>query len=369
MCGGCRRHQVSCNYEDRSPGRTLEDREASNTGTSSTRATSSARTDISGIGSSDSLESRERRLLELRLLHQYSTKTCFHISVNPESDPVALEIWQTAVPSVAFKNHALLYSLYALAALHLAKTEPHNKETLETYRDYLDQAVREHNNDVTNLSGVNADAVCLTSNMVRLAAFAVIQERELIPYTPPAQWLRMTRGGADVHKAAWQWIEFDEASISMRLLRNWPVAIDPEALYTEEHQQGLLHLLHRSQDNQATELWGADVQEAYAGAISVIGSTLKAIVAQERRTNTFRRLVVFPMLIPERYMELVLEMRPRALVILAHFFFLLARFTDVLWIGDTGPREVSGIKTILSAEWLDMLNWSITNMEEQIADA
>lgn len=337
-------------------------------GNSSTRATSSARTEISGITSSDLSESRKRRLFELRLLHQYSTKTCFHIIVDPESDPVALEIWQIAVPNVAFENDALLYSLYAFAALHLAKTEPYNQETLETYRDYLDQAVREHNNDVTNLSRVNADAACLTSNFFRLAAFAIIQERELTPYTPPAQWLRMTRGGGDVHRAAWRWIEFDEASVSMRLVRIFPVVTDPDALYTEDHQQGLLHLLHRSQDHQATELWSADVQAAYSGAISVIGSTLKAIVAQDRRTNICRRLITFPMLIPERYMELVLEMRPRALVILAHFFFLLTRFTDIWWIGDTGPREVRGIKTVLSGEWLDMLNWSITNMEEQIAD-
>ena len=337
-------------------------------GNSSTRATSSARTEISTISSSDILESRERRLSELRLLHQYSTKTCLYIIVDHESDPVALKIWQTAVPNVAFKNDALLNALYALAVLHLAKTEPYNKERLETYRDYLDHAVREHNNDVANLSRLNADAACLTSNFLRLAAFAIIQERELTPYTPPTQWLKMTRGGADVHRAAWEWIEHDEASVSMRLVRNWPVVTEPDSLYTEEHQQGVLHLLHRSQDHQATELWGADVQEAYAGAVGVIGSTLRAIVAQDRRTNICRRLITFPMLIPKRYMELVLEMRPRALVILAHFFFLLARFTDIWWIGETGPREVRGIKTVLSGEWLDMLNWSISNMEEQIVN-
>ena len=337
-------------------------------GNSPTRATSSTRTEISDITSSDSLESKERRLLELRLLHQYSTKTCFYILVDHESDPLALEIWQTAIPNVAFKNDALLYSLYAVAALHLAKTGPYNRGTLETYRDYLDEAIREHNDDVTNLSRANADAACLTSSFIRLAAFAIIQERELTPYTPPAQWLQMTRGAADIHKAAWDWIEHDEVSVSMRLIRRWPVVIDPDALYTEEHQQGLLHLLHRSQDHQETEPWSAEVQQAYAGAVSVIGSTLKAIIAQDTRTNICRRLITFPMLIPERYMELVLKMRPRALVILAHFFFLLARLSNVWYIGDSGPREVRGIKTVLSDDWLDMLNWSIKNMEEQITD-
>lgn len=255
-----------------------------------------------------------------------------------------------------------------MAALHLAKTGPYNRETLETYRDYLDEAIREHKDDVANLSRANADAACLTSHFIRLAAFAIIQERALTPYTPPAQWLQMTRGVVEIHKAAWDWIEHDEASVSMRLIRRFPIVIDPDTLYTEEHQQGLLHLLHRSQDHQATEPWSAEVQEAYAGAISVIGSTLKAIVARDTRTNISRRLNVFPLLIPERYMQLVLDMKPRALVILAHFFFLLARLNDVWWIGDSGPREVRGIKTVLSGEWLDMLNWSIKNMEEQIAD-
>ena len=368
VCGGCSRHRVSCKYEDRSPARTLEVSEASSMRTSPTRATSSARIEISGITSIDSLESRERRLLELRLLHQYSTKTCFLILVDHETDPLALEIWQTAVPNVAFTNDALLYSLYAVAALHLAKTGPYNRETLETYRDYLDEAIRGHKDDVTNLSRANADAACLTSHFIRLAAFAIIQERELTPYTPPAQWLQMTRGVVDIHKAAWDWIEHDETSVSMRLIRRFPIVTDPDSLYTEEHQQGLLHLLHRSQDHQATEPWSAEVQEAYAGAISVIGSTLKAIIAQDTRTNIGRRLITFPLLIPERYMGLILKMRPRALVILAHFFFLLSRLSDVWWIGDSGPREVRGIKTVLSGEWLDMLDRSIDNMEKQIGN-
>ena len=368
VCGGCSRHKVSCKYEDRSPARTVEVSEASSMGNSPSRATSSVRTEISGIESSQSLESKERRLLELRLLHQYTTKTCFLILVDHESDPLALELWQTAVPNLAFKNDALLYSLYAVAALHLARTGPYNNETLETYRHYLDEAIREHNNDITNLSRANADAACVTSHFTRLVAFAIIQERELKSYTPPAQWLQMTRGAADVHKAAWDWIKSDEDSVPMRFIRRWPVVIDPDALYTEENQQGLLHLLHRSQDHEAVELWSAEVQQAYAGAISVIGSTLKAIVARDTRTNIGRRLITFPLLIPERYMELVLEMKPRALVILAHFFFLLVRLSDVWWIGDSGPREVQGIKTVLSGKWLDMLNWSINNMEGQIAN-
>ena len=51
--------------------------------------------------------------------------------------------------------------------------------------------------------------------------------------------------------------------------------------------------------------------------------------------------MLFPYSIEKGFINLVKEQRPRALVILAHYFGLLARLKYVWFIGDTGRRERS----------------------------
>jgi hypothetical protein len=115
-----------------------------------------------GAGTLEFPESRNRRLLELKLLHQYITKTSPTIA----TDPNRAEAWTTIVPILAFTNDSLLYSIYSASALHIAKAKPQDPEALDAHRRYLDLALREHSNDVSQLSEVNADTVCMTSSLL-----------------------------------------------------------------------------------------------------------------------------------------------------------------------------------------------------------
>ncbi|KAL2048797.1 hypothetical protein ABVK25_010922 [Lepraria finkii] len=365
ICGSCKRYQVPCIYDRRSPSKAAGSRQPDKTRDSSIR--SSPKYDIKASSATvrDFPESRERRLLELRLLHHYATRTSMSFSASPE--PAAKEIWSVVCPKVALKHDALLYSIYAISALHMTRTEPFDPDIMDAHQKYFELGLQEHNRDIDNLSKDNADATCLTTNLIRVIAFAVLHERPLYPYTPPTQWVQMTRGASDVHRAAWKWIEDDETSISVRLISRLPILTKPETLYTESSRQDLLHLLRRSQTDTKNEFWSSDIQETYASTISVIGSVLIAISAHESRADIFRRLILFPMLIPKPFIDLVMEDRPRALVILAHFFALLAKFNDMWWTGDTGEREIRGIRTVLSDEWLELMNWSLRDMEGKIA--
>ena len=364
-CGSCKRHQVACIYARRSPSRVAGTPESREARSSSVRPAPSDDLNPNRSQVIDIPESRERRLLELRLLHHYTTKTSMTYSASPE--PAATEVWSLVYPKVALKHEALLYSIYAISALHMTKTESFDPDIIDAHQRYFELALQEHSNDINNLSEENADAACLATNLIRVTAFAVLHERPLHPYTPPTQWLQMTKGAADVHRAAWKWIENDETSISMRLISRLPILTEPETLYTESSRQSLLHLLRRSQTDLTNEFWSSDIQEAYTSTISVIGSVLNAIAAHETPADVFRRLILFPMLIPKPFIDLVTEEEPRALVILAHFFALLAKFNDMWWTGDTGERETRGIRTVLPDEWLDLMNWSLRGIEEKLA--
>jgi hypothetical protein len=276
------------------------------------------------------------------------------------------ETFATTIPSLAFEHDTLLYSIYTISALHLAKAEPHNLEAVEVYQKYLDLTLREHRNEVAHLSKANADAACLTSSFIRICAFAILQERPLSPYTPPTQWLQMTSGSVNVFREVWTWIADDEASIARGVvMRRTPILVPfNEALFQEGNRQGLLHLLRRSRTDESSEPWDADIQEAYKSTISYLGGIQIAIAAHEAPADICRRLIVFPMMVKKRFIELVEEQQPRALVVLAHFFALLARFGDFWWLGDTGKKEIRGIQTVLSDEWQDLMSWPLMTMEE-----
>ncbi len=357
MCGNCQRYQLLCNY-DRQPTKTAPSDKSPSVKNTST-------------DSVDYPESKNRRLLELRLLHQYTTKTSLTINLTApgSTEQIPLEPWISNVPKIAFDNDALLNSMFAVAALHTAKTNPEDLEAIHVYHRYLDLALREHSKDVAHLTRLNADAACLSSSLIRLATFAILQERSLVPYTPPIQWLETTRGAGNIFREAWEFISDDESSIALSAVKRTPILKDPEALFQESSRQDLLHLLRGPRSEDATETWSADVEDAYASTLSYIGSVQHLIHAGEKPQTVCRILLMFPYLVEKNFIDLIKEQRPRALVILAHYFGLLTRFKFIWFIGDTGPREIRAISAFLSEEWLDLMAWPLQTLNDESSSA
>ena len=131
--------------------------------------------------------------------------------------------WGVAIPHLVFKHNSLLYSIYTLAALHIAKMEPGNPDHIATYQKYLGLTLREHRDEVCTLNRCNADAACITSSCLRVATFALLQERHLTPYTPPTEWLQMSSTtGRGLNVEAWKYIADDHNSIMRGMIRSAP---------------------------------------------------------------------------------------------------------------------------------------------------
>ncbi|MCJ1391436.1 hypothetical protein MMC18_004300 [Xylographa bjoerkii] len=298
------------------------------------------------------------------------TKTS--LSFSGFDGPTAVEPW-TTIPQLAFEHTALLYSMYAIAALHLSRLEPANAEAIDAYRNYLGLALQEHRKDVSELTKANSDAACMASSLIRIYAFAILQERPLSPYTPPTQFLYMTSGTLMVFHEAWNSIGDDESSVAVKLVKNMTIWSEGETSFEdswmaplhESNGLGLSHLLRRNVTEHPPERWDFEIQEAYQLTINYIGSVQIAIAAGEAGEHVLRRLIVFPVLIPKRFIDLVAEEQPRALVVLAHYFALIARFKHVWYIGDGGRSEVRGIQTALSAEWMGMMSWPLSATAEE----
>ncbi|KAG9701447.1 hypothetical protein KCU59_g23323, partial [Aureobasidium melanogenum] len=160
-CGGCNRHHVPCVY--------LKS-EASKTASADTSL--SPRTTISPDQPQpkvDINQSRQRRLLELRLWHNYVTvvATPFHAAA-PKT--VLIEIWNNHLPHIAMRHDNLLYTIYAFSATKLLRDKPDDVELLTAQRVYLSLALREQRKAVIQFytQAEEADSLCFTSIMMTM---------------------------------------------------------------------------------------------------------------------------------------------------------------------------------------------------------
>lgn len=314
-------------------------------------------------------ESATRRRLELRLLHHYLIKTsatfpAFH-------DPMVRVAWTVDVPQLANSHPSLLYALLSLSALHLSKAEPQDLDVRAAHRRYLDLALRSHRKAVARFDAQSVDAVCFTSVLIVLDAFAALQDRVPgKPYDPPMQWLRMSNGAWNVFHLAWQWIKDDSTAAVTAIVKSAPILSDYESLFSERNREDFADLLLplgggtlvQVQEGSG-DLDDKETREAYEKTLSYMGSIRNAIKAGEPTLGICRWLLTFAVVVPGKMIELLEEKKPRAMVVLAHYFALTgpvaADLEAVWWIGAIARREVEGIQKCLPVEWHHLMSWPL----------
>ncbi|TGO68104.1 hypothetical protein BOTNAR_0030g00260 [Botryotinia narcissicola] len=359
-CLNCKRHGVECKYES-TTSRNIPEKPNTENFTAK-----ELRTEFP--------ETSERRLRELTLLHHYTTNTSrtvtFTNSANP--DQTAIDIFTQIVPEMALTNEALLYSIYCISSLHLndqttsSNTEPYTPTPTTSLIDaytYLDLTLQLHRQDIHHLTPQNADAICLTSSILRICAFAMLQKRSLSPYTPPSDWIKITRSASMAFKTACQCIssqdldandEAQKKSVAWMFVKRMPVLAHPLEMFDEANAGKFIHLLRRSDADLEHEEWSEEIEKAYMSMIFFLGYVYKRVEAKANPAVITRLLIGFPFFIEQRFGELIEEGKDRALVLLGIVFALFVRVRKIWWVGGCGEREARGILRMLGDEWRDV---------------
>jgi len=171
------------------------------------------------------------------------------------------------------------------------------------------------------------------------------------------EWLQMALGAASVFAVALDWIKDDPSAKIMALVKSPPSFVDHD-LFRESNRRQFEHLMNRD-IGAGEEEWDEDTIKAYEHTLSYIGSVQIAIEEGEHMMAICRRIMTFALLIPNKFRELIAEQRPRALVVLAHYFALGAKVDYVWWIGKTVQREIRGIQKALPDEWQSQMRWPL----------
>ncbi|KAK5993576.1 Zn(2)-C6 fungal-type transcription factor afumD-like protein [Cladobotryum mycophilum] len=315
------------------------------------------------LGEEDIPESRDRRRLETRLMHQYLTVTGPLIGVDDRSRPA----FAALVPRYSLESDAVLYSMYSLAALHsFIGNVDLSFDAMYVHRKYLAMGVREQKKAVADFNLQTLEMICLTSHLLRICSFATLQIRRREPYRPPMEWLMINGTTAALYDKASPMVMEDPQSLTAQMMRLSPVIYDDEERFGAAYRVGWEQLLERDVDDLISEPWDPEIQEAYESTVSFIGgasAAMKSFDSQFGLGEARRRLILFPVFIKKRFADLVQEMQPRALVVLAHYFAFLTIAEDLWWVGSTGREELQAIAGQLSGKWLDMIEFPLQMIE------
>ena len=283
-------------------------------------------------------------------MYHYVTDTGSSISV----DPAATPFWSKSLCEVAFQSEAVMFCMLFMSAFHKAwQLGDAGAEYAQHGSVYLSMALRAHHMDVTQLSAANVDYACLASSAFRIYDFIRLQQRPLDPYSPPIDWLRMTGASHVVFLRAVGLADGNPDSFGSRMVQSVePVLDDKNNL---RHTSELTHLLQRQEPHELAEPWDDEVYRIYRSTLSCIGSVWEMRHQQHLPYYLYRRLIIFPIIIDDSFVDFVAERRPRTLVILAHYFALLIMLRRLWFVGDAGFREVWAIAAELPPEWRGMM--------------
>lgn len=317
--------------------------------------------------------SAERRIVELYLLHIYIKRAGPSIPFDQESSH---ELWVEAIPRMALKSKALLYSMFAIATLYQMKHKDEDDSDSpglfdgcsmeDEHEIYARLAFRCHRMELSQVSPENIDIIFTTANTMRLMAFVNLSERSLEPYCPPIEWLRMVKSHCQLYSMAWRLVKNDPSTQTARLARTTPIVWQPHLPIRSNEISRLNHILYAGHkgttidaDDDSPDEWDTKTWEAYSLTLKYICDALQSIQRQESFGSIARNLMLFPVVIPDQFISLVDSCKPRALVILAHYFALLALLQRFWYIGDTGAREVEALARFLPQRWQNLMVWPL----------
>ncbi|KAK0502876.1 hypothetical protein EDD18DRAFT_609826 [Armillaria luteobubalina] len=290
-------------------------------------------------------------LLTLELMHHFSTSASYSIS----SDPDAAATWRSIVPKMAFdpQNHCLLHAILAFSALHIHHVDPTRPfvdryaQAASTY--YYQAKLSVHLADSEETADINAVFIALTL----IARYEFAASAEVFP--PSSEWYITMR-------AIRRNIEKDRTQLEESVLKSFVATVAPTRLSTPLNDQfpsylsTLLSTSHPAPD--VDELCDGSVHAAYEDSIYYL---------EQSWQSPFNQCVgLWWYMMSTTFFGLLQAERPRALVILAHYYAMMKRVTQdgPWWVKKQWGNEAAKIISMLDAQWTPWLGWIFSQLDE-----
>ncbi|KAJ5225061.1 hypothetical protein N7468_006286 [Penicillium chermesinum] len=287
---------------------------------------------------------------DLELMMQWCNETYHTLSRGPETD----RIWRNAVPEEALTHPFLMHGILALSSLHLARTGPDPSQRAA----YLNRAVAHQNQALALFRELLSDIQ--ESNAKAMFAFSgiVVVYTYGFPHSPDVhdpwsciddfhQVLVLTRGIQQVIRAP---------TSSLGSSSFAPIfSIEEARAPLPETTTAVLRHLHEA--NASCGARGqAHETEIYAATIDDLGEMLSFVYAGGTATTIAGHWAIR---LPARFMELLREREPFALVMLAHYGVLLQHLKHRWCFDEWSVRVAKAVWAILDDQWRPLVHWAM----------
>lgn len=278
---------------------------------------------------------------------QWCNYTCHNLSRDEKTD----YIWRFLVPEEAVVHPFLMHGILAVSAIHLSRIRNDHRQSM-----YMNLAIAHQNQALAlfrtllaDINDSNAKAMFAFSSIVVLYTFGFPHESE--PSDPFAsiddlyQTIVLTRGVQQViHTAA--------ASLTNS---NFSPLLQVEAYehsLREDAQLALAELLEANRSYGAhDELHDTDI---YEDAIYKLMDSVGRI-HQDRNSMTVAGYWAIKS--NPKFVELVRDHAPLALVILSYYCVLLHYLKHHWYLGQWSVRVSKAIWTVLDDQWKPLVRW------------
>ena len=299
------------------------------------------------------------RILELKLMHHYTTLTCMQL---PESNTSKGKyMWSMDIPRLAFQSDLVLSALLGISALHYAALAPTDLEISHAAEIYFSKAVRNHREALSCANQVSAESLLATAILICHHAWLSAHTSVLIQqYEIPLQTYHMARGIQTLFDQMWPWLA---GSAYLWYVERLPLGgIEHTASSGSFWTSGQEDLNLLSKTFELSEVPRRD-RSVYEATVIELRSLYHAIGACSSQPGIQRRVATMPLKLPKRFLNLVGMQDPRALVLLARNIALLNMIPHVWWLHGASSSQsvaetaINGIAAMLPNDWKWAMDW------------
>jgi hypothetical protein len=247
--------------------------------------------------------------------------------------------------------------ILAMSALHTAYLRPAEKKTYQLLAAHHQAiALPVISSALTELTAANCHAVYTCSHILVKCAFASPHPAGSLIFSPgkgdTAEIIPLLRGAFSILEYAREWLDggpFGRCLPPLPAEENISLSQNLE----DERYASLLPLFSRGDEDSI----------ACRDALNSLRRLL-AMNADPKRTILTRWLVyTWPVLVSQRYIDLMSERNPEALVVLAHFCIMLDMLNSLWFMEGCAAHIIDQCKKDLDIEWLPYIQWPLSVLQ------
>lgn len=298
---------------------------------------------------------------DLELLHHFTTHTCYTLSDKAQSQ----QLWQTAIPQIAFSHAFLMRGLLAVSAFHLAYLRPE-----ETRHFEIEAMAHQHmafgpfQESMENISPSNCDALFAFSGLLIVLGFAAPHSSSshtlLDVREKTTRWIRLVRGIHPMLESMWSHI--GEGKLSALLKAGvWKSAAENLRAEPFVRYEELCRLCDECEDSEIKESCEAALEELRLCFVCIDISLKNPAMSDDATVMSWSAGL------PSRYLAALEQGHPTAMLILAYYTVALHRMERYWWINGEPSRILLAVYWLLDESMRPWLDWplQVLNLEHE----